>query len=366
MRKKESENQLVFLGVWDILPLRAWQWFSEISSDYFYKLTNYKIQGFTYIKDGLHYQFFLKNKEIINFEKYFKNLSNKNKKLFINKISKNYYNQVNKVKDFLNELKSIDFSKEKNNRLIFYIKKTKKLWSNITMDVWFSLLLDIWYPNKNLKEIKKIVGKYRDDCGYLHENFDKIEDKLYKEVSKRLNTSLTSLYYCFPKEVVGALNKNKSLEKIGSKRKKFCLTILEKNKNYNIFSGKEAKKIIKKYNLKNFLDKKLNKLSGTPANGGHVIGIVRKILKKDDFNKFKKGEILVAFQTMVDYIPIMKKSKAILTQFGGLTSHAAIIGRELKKPSIVGIDYLISSLKNKDKIEVDANKGIVRILERKK
>jgi pyruvate,water dikinase len=79
-------------------------------------------------------------------------------------------------------------------------------------------------------------------------------------------------------------------------------------------------------------------------------------------NKFKKGDILVAPFTNVNYLPVMHQAKAILTETGGLTSHAAIVSRELGKPSIVGIKNLIASLKDGDMVEVDANKGVVHII----
>ena len=67
---------------------------------------------------------------------------------------------------------------------------------------------------------------------------------------------------------------------------------------------------------------------------------------------------------MVHYLPIMKKASAILTEFGGLTSHAAIVSRELKKPAVVGISGLISTIKTGDMLEIDAGRGIVKVLEK--
>ena len=65
---------------------------------------------------------------------------------------------------------------------------------------------------------------------------------------------------------------------------------------------------------------------------------------------------------MVHYLPIMKKAKAILTEFGGLTSHAAIVSRELNKPCVVGIPNLLASVQDGDKVEVDADNGNIRVL----
>ena len=58
----------------------------------------------------------------------------------------------------------------------------------------------------------------------------------------------------------------------------------------------------------------------------------------------------------------MKKAKAILTERGGITSHAAIVSRELGTPCVVGIKGLFGNFKDGDLVEVDAKKGIVKII----
>ena len=56
----------------------------------------------------------------------------------------------------------------------------------------------------------------------------------------------------------------------------------------------------------------------------------------------------------------MQKAAAIVTDEGGITSHAAIIARELGLPCIVGTKYATKALKDGDKVEIDASAGIVR------
>ena len=58
---------------------------------------------------------------------------------------------------------------------------------------------------------------------------------------------------------------------------------------------------------------------------------------------------------------LMKKAKAIVTDEGGITSHAAVISRELKIPCVIGTKIATKVLKNNDLIEVDADNGIVRL-----
>jgi len=107
---------------------------------------------------------------------------------------------------------------------------------------------------------------------------------------------------------------------------------------------------------------KNNVLKGTVACGGKFLGKVRLISKNDlnSFTKFVSGEILVSLTTSPSYLPLIKRSGAILTEFGGLSSHAAIAAREFNIPCLVGISGLTKLLKTGDKIEVDAVKGTIK------
>ena len=95
---------------------------------------------------------------------------------------------------------------------------------------------------------------------------------------------------------------------------------------------------------------------------GKSVGKVRIALTPKDSNDLVVGEILVTSMTSPDYVPAMRRSAAIITNEGGLLSHAAIMSREFGKPCIVGTKVATKLLKNCDMVEVDANNGIVRIL----
>ena len=99
---------------------------------------------------------------------------------------------------------------------------------------------------------------------------------------------------------------------------------------------------------------------------GKTKGIVKIIYTKDDIKKVQKGDILVAEATVPDYVPAMRKASAIVTDLGGLTSHAAIVSRELGTPCIVGTKIATKVLKDGDLVEVDANKGAIKILKKSK
>jgi len=108
--------------------------------------------------------------------------------------------------------------------------------------------------------------------------------------------------------------------------------------------------------------KGLNEVKGTVANKGYVKGTVKVIYEPKDFGKFKPGDVLVAKMTSVDFVPIMKKAAAFVTNEGGLACHAAIVSREINIPCVIGTMNATDAFKDGDRVEVDANKGLVRKL----
>lgn len=106
----------------------------------------------------------------------------------------------------------------------------------------------------------------------------------------------------------------------------------------------------------------VQEVRGSIAFAGREKGIVRVVRTMKDIQNFKEGEILVANQTTPEYMLAIKKAAAIVTDQGGITCHAAIIARELKKPCIIGTKSATKDLHDGDEVEVDAEKGIVKIL----
>lgn len=100
-------------------------------------------------------------------------------------------------------------------------------------------------------------------------------------------------------------------------------------------------------------------LIGLGASQGIKSGPVRIILNLDDISTTKDGEILVAEKTSPDFIEAFGKVVAVVTDSGGITSHAAIVSRELGIPAVVGTNNATKNLKNGDLITVDGNSGKV-------
>ena len=107
-------------------------------------------------------------------------------------------------------------------------------------------------------------------------------------------------------------------------------------------------------------------ISGQSASPGRAKGRVRVALGAPESYGLKEGEILVCPMTSPDYVPAMKRSAAIVTDEGGLLSHAAIMSREFGKPCIVGTKIATRVLKDGEMVEVDADKGVVQVLSSRK
>ncbi len=114
--------------------------------------------------------------------------------------------------------------------------------------------------------------------------------------------------------------------------------------------------------LERKIDHTITEIKGTVASigKGTVQGKVKILLTAKEWAKMNQGDILVAPMTSPEFIVAMRKAAAIITDEGGLTSHAAIVSRELGVPCIVGTKIGTKVFKDGDSVEVDADYGIVR------
>lgn len=98
-------------------------------------------------------------------------------------------------------------------------------------------------------------------------------------------------------------------------------------------------------------------LIGVPASPGIATGPVKIVKNPREIKKIQKGDILVAKMTSPDYVPAMKKAVAVVTDEGGLTSHAAIVSRELGVPCVVGTKTATKQLKDGVAVTIDGEVG---------
>jgi len=171
------------------------------------------------------------------------------------------------------------------------------------------------------------------------------------------------VFYLTIAEIVESLKNNVLSAGIAiSERKKGYVCFAIDNRVF-VYSGEKLR--IAKQNIQpqEIFINNTKEIKGQTAYPGRVSGIVSIVISKDDLKNVQEGSILVSPSTTVDYVPVLKKVIAIVTEEGGVLSHASVISRELHIPCVIGTKNATQVLKDGDNIVVDANNGIVKILE---
>jgi len=205
----------------------------------------------------------------------------------------------------------------------------------------------------------EICTKWQDNRKkYIMQTIGRFEPVI-EELARRLYTTSEALKYITPLEV--------NYKNLSSKKFLASLSARYPQSEYytnstGIFSypGKDHAFIQKAVGKEN--SSVVTELRGSIASKGLVRGRVRICRTIHDIAKVQKGEILVAYMTRPEFLPAMQKAAGFVTNEGGITSHAAIISREMKKPCIIGTKIATKVLHDGDMVEVDANKGTVKKL----
>jgi phosphohistidine swiveling domain-containing protein len=273
--------------------------------------------------------------------------------------SKNIHSEWKKIKLFNDKFCKLYrfyeqfFQQALESRILDFIseKKLNKILSENS--------LDSISDNDLKKYIRRLISMGEMKL-LIHKNSEKfsLENSIEKYIAKMSK---------LPLELVGAMRKNEIDDAINGKitvsadelkkRLQGCVFVKEKGR-WNLYT--ENKFIFWKNKIQK--DFHNNKITGQIAFRGIAKGKVVVHLSWTGVTKIRKGAIFVTGMINPQMITSIKKASAIVTDEGGITCHAAIISRELKKPCIVGTKNATQILKTGDLVEVDANNGVVRII----
>jgi phosphohistidine swiveling domain-containing protein len=184
-------------------------------------------------------------------------------------------------------------------------------------------------------------------------------EKLLLELSTRIKIPLELLRYSIPGEINERL---KTIRHILEGRREGSIYI-ETPETTEVYTESNYEKALDL--LKREENTDIKSINGSPASLGYALGRARVMIVPENA-KFQQGEILVTAMTRPEFLPIMKKASAIVTDEGGVTSHAAIVARELGIPCVIGTKIATKAIKTGDLIEVKANHGLIIIQERRK
>lgn len=186
--------------------------------------------------------------------------------------------------------------------------------------------------------------------------------KLFETIAERLNINYDQLIYLTHDEISGSILRGKlTVDKrtIKSRQKRYAILWVDQKR--SIVTGDAVEQELTTLITKR---EKVEKLQGNTAFPGKYRGRVAIVTKPQEVNKVKKGDVLIAHMTDPYYVPAMIRAGAIVTDEGGILSHAAIVSRELGIPCVIGTEVATKVLRNGDLIEVDADKGVVKKLEK--
>lgn len=219
-------------------------------------------------------------------------------------------------------------------------------------------------------DIKRLLDAHCERYQYLTafdldtEPYAKLDYLMSKDLSKRFNISFSDLSYYSFEELEHLVVKGLKLNYEDLEERKRYRVMIQIGGEIEFFYGKKIFQKIKAIVDKSIKLGKVGTISGIVASMGIVKGLAKIVKSRKDIEKVKLGDILVAPTTHPDLMVAIRRCGAIVTDSGGITSHAAIISRELKIPCIVGTKIATQVLKDGDFVEVDANREIVRIIEK--
>jgi phosphohistidine swiveling domain-containing protein len=179
---------------------------------------------------------------------------------------------------------------------------------------------------------------------------------LLREISQRTGYSLEELVYALPPEMEAIMQKQISSAEL-RQRLEYCM-VLWVGDEYEVITDQV---LIKELDwIGTGLVSVGAGVKGFAASRGIARGPVRIIESAQDIGRVQEGDVLVAVMTRPDYLPAMKKAVAFVTDEGGVTCHAAIVAREMRKPCVIGTKSATKILKDGELVEVDADQGVVR------
>ena len=323
--------------------LTQWIWYQHIThclDDYLGKTNPYQPVIIDYVHDGL-IEIFENRKALQWF---------KDQLLQLNKKNKNFLKDtLKKYKIINNKLKKIYTSKNRltKNAAILFLN----LWDEGVK--YYAIFLYTFNNIRTPKKIRKMAIDFYHQDRYYIDGIPYIK-KVLTTIYPKLGTLS---YWILPHELMH--NIIPSITELKKREKNFVLIpgIVQETTSLNNFLKKHPEYVLHEPgSLEGTV------LKGQVAYPGIARGKVSIIKKYEQIKKFKAGSIIVSPMTMPDYVPVMQKALAFVTDEGGTTCHASVMARELKKPCIVGTKIATKILKNGDMIEVNANTGTVKKL----
>ncbi|MDP3964621.1 MAG: PEP-utilizing enzyme [bacterium] len=218
-------------------------------------------------------------------------------------------------------------------------------------------------PSGRLKKYARdVVGDavaWQDDRKGWQFRVQEVLRQFLDEIARRRRVKKEDLRYLLWSELWSWANGALEWPAREIKARKKCVLLHIEPRHFVITTGTPATVFQNHYRQPKLLMREMRGVVASAGGKETVKGKVMILRHARESGKFPAGRILVAELTSPDYIGAMRKAKAIITDHGGLTSHAAVVSRELNLPSIVGTKHASHVLRNEDEVEMDLRKGTI-------
>lgn len=218
---------------------------------------------------------------------------------------------------------------------------------------------------EDLKEKVRFVKwlmYYRTEAADYHKIINGTYKPLFISIAKKFNLTINMVMQMTYTEIIDSLRKSKlSIPKdsiIDRVNNGYGYLLVPSPYEPFLVSGSEIDKLRNLF-VVNTDNGKLSELKGRSAFKGKVSGVARVILDKRKASELKDDEILITPMTSPEFFTVIKKCKGIITNEGGIISHAAIMAREFRKPCITGTKIATDVIKTGQRITLDADNGVV-------
>ncbi len=238
------------------------------------------------------------------------------------------------------------FSKSKHADIREALRQSYQFFIDFTEIILLRNELPKYAKSRASKSLIAFALRVRKKYESVHKLNFIIEAKLLRRLERQHHLSTNTLSYLTIDEFEAFLKTGKIPDI--EKRKRFFLFYYDGKPHYyhdyrwwSVFSQPITKKTVR----------------GQAAYHGQVTGQAIIITKIKDAAKIKRGDILITSMTDPRYVPAMRRAAGIVTDEGGITSHAAIVAREMKKICLIGTKFATQVFSNGDTVAIDTAKG---------
>jgi phosphohistidine swiveling domain-containing protein len=221
--------------------------------------------------------------------------------------------------------------------------------------------LELDRPHRALFELYPEIGTVKLYRRYAQlRNFYGL-DLVLAEIARRLDVSEWTIRCMLPEEVIASLRTGRLVHPAIRERLGGCVYAVVAGREH-VLAGEQATELRHLFRPRAHGGREPKVLHGVVACRGRAAGPCKVLIRADDCRAgFEKGTIVVSESTDPDLVRFLRAAGGVLTEQGGVTSHAAIICRELGVPTIIGIEGLLQRVRDGDWLEMDAERGTVTL-----